>query len=211
MDCFRGSWRSWPRPAVSIVDGYERPLGLQSPFQFGYNGGMIDPAPKTRWYRLTPDRVILGLLVVVCLLWLSERFGWLPWHKGYAVLTALAVVGVTFVGMLLWFIVALVFRWRFQFSIRSLLVMVVVVAVPCSWLMVAMKAAREQREPATKMIGMIAIGEPTFFPMSTYSAMVNAIPAIIARAFTHTGRTSSGRRNPSAFWRLPRFDGDDLE
>ena len=103
---FWGSWRSWPRPAVSIVDGYERPLGLQSPFQFGYNGGMIDPAPKTRWYRLTPDRyVILGLLVVVCLLWLSERFGWLPWHKGYAVLTALAVVGVTFVGMLLWFIV----------------------------------------------------------------------------------------------------------
>ena len=25
-----------------------------------------------------------------CLLWLSDRFGWLGWHKGYAVLTGVA-------------------------------------------------------------------------------------------------------------------------
>ena len=37
---------------------------------------MIDPIPKRRWYRLTPDRVVIGLLVVECLLWLSERFQW---------------------------------------------------------------------------------------------------------------------------------------
>ena len=35
---------------------------------------------------------------------------------------------------------------RFQFSLRSLLVLVVVVAVPCSWLAVEMKKAREQKE-----------------------------------------------------------------
>ena len=80
--------------------------------------------------------MILDLLVVVCLLWLSERFQWPPWHKGYAVLTALAVVGAAFMGMLLWFFVSLLFRWRFQFSIWSLLVLAVVVAVPCSWLAV---------------------------------------------------------------------------
>ena len=80
------------------------------------------------------------------LLWLSERFGWLGWHKGYAVLTGVAVVGVAMLVMLVWFAVALVFRRRFQFSLRSLLVLVVVVALPFSWLAVEMKKAREQKE-----------------------------------------------------------------
>ncbi|MGO9270418.1 MAG: hypothetical protein ACLQOO_09230, partial [Terriglobia bacterium] len=105
---------------------------------------MTDSASKPRWYRPTPDHFVIGLLVVECVLWLSDRFQWPTWHKGYAVLIAVAAVGVVFVAMLLRFIVALVFRWRFQFSIRSLLVLVVVVAIPCSWLPVEMKAAREQ-------------------------------------------------------------------
>ena len=46
--------------------------------------------------------------------------------------------------MFLWFLAALVFRWRFQFSILSLLVLVVVVAIPFSWLATEMKAARKQ-------------------------------------------------------------------
>lgn len=40
---------------------------------------------------------------------------------------------------------ALYFRWRFQFSIRSLLVMTIAVAIPFSWLAVEMKKARRQR------------------------------------------------------------------
>ena len=48
--------------------------------------------------------------------------------------------------MFLWFLAALVFRLRFQFSILSLLLLVVVVAVPFSWLATEMKAARKQRE-----------------------------------------------------------------
>ena len=50
--------------------------------------------------------------------------------------------------MLVWFAVALVFRWRFQFSIRSLLVMAVVVALPFSWLAAEMQAAKRQAEVA---------------------------------------------------------------
>jgi len=80
------------------------------------------------------------LLVVECLLWLSERFGWLGWHKGYAVPTAVASLGFAMLVMLLWFAVAVVFRRRFQFSIGSLLILVVVVAVPCSWMTVTMFA-----------------------------------------------------------------------
>ena len=83
------------------------------------------------------------------LLWLSERFGWLGWHKGYAVLTGVAVVGVAMLLMLVWFAVALVFRRRFQFSIRSLLVLVVVVALPCSWMAVERQRAEKQRSAKT--------------------------------------------------------------
>jgi hypothetical protein len=106
----------------------------------------MPPTPNSRWFHLTPDRLILALLVVEGLLWLSDRLGWPVWHKGYAVLAALAAVGVAFLVMLLWLAASLLFRWRFQFSIRSLLVLVVVVAIPCSWMGVEMKKAREQKE-----------------------------------------------------------------
>jgi len=102
--------------------------------------------PKPRWFHVTPDRVILGLLIVEGLLWLSNRLGWPAWQKGYAVLTAVAAVGVAFLAMGLWLAAALVFHLRFQFSIRSLLVLAVVVALPCSWLAVEMQQAERQRE-----------------------------------------------------------------
>ena len=77
-------------------------------------------ANKPRWYRLTPDRVVVALLAVECLLLLSERFGWFAFsrHKGWAMLICFATVGAAFVLMFLWFLVAVLFRLRFQFSIR---------------------------------------------------------------------------------------------
>ena len=98
---------------------------------------------RARWFRPTPGRFYLALLAVEVLLWLSDRFGWLGWHKGYAFLTCVAVVGVAMLVMLSWFGAALVFRRRFQFSLRALLVLVVVVALPCSWFAVEMKAAQK--------------------------------------------------------------------
>ena len=84
--------------------------------------------------------------------WLSERFGWLGWHKSYAVLTAVASVGAVMLLLLAWFGVALVFRRWFQFSLRSLLFLVVVVALPCSWLAVEMKKATKQQEAVEALI-----------------------------------------------------------
>ena len=103
---------------------------------------------KLRWYRLTPDRFLIALLPIEGLLFLSERFRWFPFneHKGWTVLIAVAVVCLAVVLLLLWLGVSLVFRRRFQFSIRSLLLFVVVVAVVCSWLAVKMQQARRQRE-----------------------------------------------------------------
>jgi hypothetical protein len=106
------------------------------------------PKRSIRWFQPTPARLLAALLVVEGLLWLSNRFGWLSWHKGYAVLTAVVLVAAALVGMIFWFGVSLIFRWRFQFSIRSLLVLVVAVAMPCSWLAVEIKKANRQREAA---------------------------------------------------------------
>ncbi len=99
---------------------------------------------KRRWYRLTPDRLVWLVLVIEGLLWLAERFGCFP--KGYAVLLAVASVAAAMLVMLLWFAASLVFRWRFQFSVGSLMVLAVVVATLCGWFGVEKKEATEQKE-----------------------------------------------------------------
>jgi hypothetical protein len=100
---------------------------------------------KPRWFHLTPGRWLFVLLLMEGLLWLSDRSGWPEWHKGYAVLIAIACVGLAMWLMLFWLAVALLFRRRVQFSLRSLLLFTIVVAIPCSWFAVEMKRAREQR------------------------------------------------------------------
>ncbi len=101
---------------------------------------------RCRWFHVTPGRLLVVLLAVEGLRWLSERFGWFAWHKGYAVLVAVAVVGVFFMVMLGWLLLALLFRLRFQYSLLSLLVLAVAVALPFAWLATEMKAAKKQRE-----------------------------------------------------------------
>jgi hypothetical protein len=100
-------------------------------------------AAKPRWFHLTPDRVVLVLLAVEGLLGLAERLGWLA--KGWPVLAAIATITAALGLMFAWFLLALVFRGRFQFGIRSLLLLTLVVAIACSWLSTEMKQARQQR------------------------------------------------------------------
>ena len=109
--------------------------------------GMSDSIPQRRWLRPTPGWLVLGLLVVEGLLFLSERFHWFAFneHKGWTVLIAVASVSLAMLLMLLWFAASLLFRWQFQFSIRSLLVLTLVVAMPCSWLSWEMKKAKGQK------------------------------------------------------------------
>ncbi len=109
---------------------------------------MTTALARPRWYRVTPDRCVALLLALEGLLILSERFQWFPFnqHKGYTMLIAAAGVGLAMLLMFLWFLAALIFRRRFQFSILSLLLLVVVVAIPCSWLATETKQARKQQE-----------------------------------------------------------------
>ena len=57
-----------------------------------------------RWHHLTPDQLVIGLLVVQVFLLLSARFQWFPFNenKGWTVLIAIAVIGLAVVVMLLW-------------------------------------------------------------------------------------------------------------
>jgi hypothetical protein len=112
--------------------------------------GMSDAADRRlRWYHLTPDRFVIGLLAVDGLLGLSGRFQ--CFEKGWPVLIALATLAMAALFLLAWFAVALVTGWRFQFSIRSLLVLTLAVAAPFSWLAVERKAAREQKDAVEEM------------------------------------------------------------
>jgi hypothetical protein len=112
--------------------------------------GMADDLPNRRWYRLTPDRLIAGLLALEGLLLASGHFQWFAFnrHKGWTSLIAVAAVAAAIVLTFLWFIASFVFRHRFQFGIRSLLALTVAVAVPCSWMGVKMKEARRQAHVA---------------------------------------------------------------
>ena len=104
--------------------------------------------PRLRWFHLTPDRFVVGLFALEGFLLLSERYQWFAFneHKGWTVLIALAVVGLTLLLMPLWLAAALLFHWRFQYSLRSLLLLVVAVAIPCSWLGTEIQQARKQKE-----------------------------------------------------------------
>ena len=73
-------------------------------------------------------------------------------------LIAIAAVGSFLVLMFLWFLAALVFRLRFQFSLLVAVRADVVVALPFSWLATEMKAAREQKEAVEeikKLVGTV--------------------------------------------------------
>jgi hypothetical protein len=113
--------------------------------------------PKRRWLRPTPGWLPAVLLVVEGFLLVSQRFHWFAFneHKGWTVLLAAASVGVAMLLMLLWLVIALVFRFWSQFGVRSLLLLVVATAVAGGWTAGEMKKAREQREA---VVGITKLG-----------------------------------------------------
>ncbi len=172
---------------------------------------------RVRSFHLTPGRFVIGLLAVEVLLWLSDRFGWLGWHKGYAVLTAVAMVGVAMLGMLLWFAVSLIFRWRFQFSLRSLLIVAIVVAVPSSW------CAVERREWLQTLEGKAETAFDTILDGHTLEGLgcgyggshvgsFNLAPGecgeliAVARDVVRTGRSTAKPWRPTDCFSMPGTD-----
>jgi hypothetical protein len=135
---------------------------------------MTTPNSQRRWYHPTPAWLVLGLLVVEGLLWLSERFQWFAFneHKGWTVLIGIASVAVFLLLMFLWFTAAVLFRLLFQFSIRSLLVLTIAVAIPSGWLSVEMKKARRQ---AAAIGAIVSLGGQVTYDWQEFRFSGNSI------------------------------------
>ena len=93
MPCPQGVALGWANCWAfgPVADAGRTALRLSHPAPTGYTVVMVDaPVPKPRWYHLTPDRAVLGLLAVEGFLLLSEWCQWFAFnrHKGYTVLIA---------------------------------------------------------------------------------------------------------------------------
>ena len=86
-----------------------------------------------RWYHPTPAWLVYGALAATGVLAAAERvplrwFGFY-YYKGWPVLLAVAVVGAVLILLPAWMLVALAFRRRVQFELRTLMVFVTLCAV----------------------------------------------------------------------------------
>jgi hypothetical protein len=94
---------------------------------------------KLRWFHVTPGCLLVVLLAIEGILLLSEKFHWFAFDEIKNSTIAVAAVGLFLLVMFTWFIGSLIFRWPFQFSIRSLLILTIAIAIPSSWLAVEMQ------------------------------------------------------------------------
>ncbi len=123
-----------------------------------------------------PDRYLAGLLVVLGVLFLSEHFVWFPFneYKGCTVLIAAAILAVSLVLLLPWFVLAAVLRRRFEFSLRWLLVLVTICGFVFGWLgMEAFEAIRQSSVSAA----LRAKGYTVDYTYEYLDPLFNAPPA----------------------------------
>ncbi|GAF97617.1 unnamed protein product, partial [marine sediment metagenome] len=115
---------------------------------------MPDPKPKRRYYHLTPHRLLIGVLAAQGFLLLADRFALFGLNRGsgWNVLLAVALVGLTVLIGLLWFAASLLLRRRFDFSIWSLGVLTLAVAIVSTWFAVKMQQARRQGETVKAIV-----------------------------------------------------------
>src|SRR6185503_18953704 len=101
-----------------------------------------------RRFHFTPAWLVYAALVAEAFLMLPAMLRWPPFndHKGWPALTCTAIVVVAMLLIALGFVAARILRWRFRFSLRSLLMLVLVVAIACGWLASAMARARKQAD-----------------------------------------------------------------
>lgn len=105
-----------------------------------------------RRFRLTTDWAFAGLLVLEGILLVAERFHWFA--KGWGVLTTVALLILAGILAAIWFAYSLIRHRRFQFGIRSMLLLVAVIAVPCSWLPGEIERAAAQRQTVGDLTGL---------------------------------------------------------
>jgi hypothetical protein len=108
---------------------------------------------KMHCFALTPERLVGGVLILELLLWIFDRFQWFSFHekKGLAVLLAFGLLGITMIVFFLGFLAAWIYRRRFQFGIRLLLLLTAAVAIPFAWLGVGIEKAKRTRAVVARL------------------------------------------------------------
>ena len=110
-----------------------------------------------RWIALTPDRLVVALLVVEGGLLAGDYFGWIGLYgqKGWPFLLAVMLVGLTLLYLATGFAASLAFRRPFQFHLRTLLLLVFAVAGLGSW---GLTGARESKRRADATAALLEAG-----------------------------------------------------
>jgi len=106
---------------------------------------MADTLPK-RPRPIAAIFFVLGLLTTEGVLFASERFQWFAFNreKGLTVLVTVALVGVAMIAFLIAIGVSRLLRRPAQFGLGTVFVLVVLAAVPFSWLASECERARRQ-------------------------------------------------------------------
>lgn len=92
-------------------------------------------APKPRWYVPTPGKFLFAVLAIQGVLFLSSHYDWFWFnqHKGYTVVATIATTSLILLLLVAWQLLNRLFGLKSQFSLASLLLMIVVIAIPCGW------------------------------------------------------------------------------
>lgn len=103
---------------------------------------------RPRWFHITPERFVGALIVVEIFLWLSDGYRWFAFDekKGLPLLIALAALAISLLGFAVRFLFALTFHRRFQFGIRTLLLLTLAAAIPFSWMAASVDRAKKMRQ-----------------------------------------------------------------
>jgi Leucine Rich repeat len=103
---------------------------------------------KSRFSRLASPKLFIVFLLIEGGLWTSARFGWFGLNRSRAsfVQIALVTLAVLLTILITLAFQALVFRHRIKFSVASLPLLTLTLAIPCSWLGNDVARAIRQRE-----------------------------------------------------------------
>ena len=147
------------RDARCLVDtaAFREMPGLYlSQFPHAILTGMAASTCKIPWYRPTFLRGLLALLAFEMFLLLAKQCRWFGLVKdsggreleALTLFTGWAAVVVACLVAFLWLLVQFGFRRRFQYSLRSLLLLTLLVSIGMSWVATMMQRVKRQREVA---------------------------------------------------------------
>ena len=115
------------------------------------------PKRKRRWFSLTRNNLLLGLLAVEAFVLLAENFRWFAFDKNPVRTAQIAFAGVAAAVIIVWLSRLVIarrirgLRW-YQFSLRSFLIVTVICALASAWIARQIERKRNEREAVEAIV-----------------------------------------------------------